>query len=137
METPIDYRTVLVQLKRVAQMLTAEDRPERIMAFMVDGVITFAIFFFAPVCGDILGTAYYFLKDAIVGTDASVGKGIYGYRVVSVNGDEVRRLPWYKSLARNLMMLVPILNIYDFVSFVRNGQRMTDAWIGVEVKGKE
>ncbi len=113
--------------------IAATDRPERIVASVIDYFLI-AVMSFMPPIGTFFGVLYFFMRDALpFDFKASVGKGIYGFRVLSVDSDERRSLPWYKSVIRNLMILIPGINILDLYSFLRYGQRRSDQWFGIEV----
>ncbi len=117
--------------------VTAVDRPERIVASLIDYFLI-AIMMFMPPIGTVMGTLYFFMRDALpFGYESSVGKSIYGFRVVSREGDEQLPLAWYKSIIRNFMILIPGINIVDFYTFMRYGYRSSDRWFGIEVVRKK
>ena len=44
-----------------------------------------------------------------------------------------QRVQIEKSIIRSLIMLIPILNIVDIISFLKTGTRLADRWIGTKV----
>lgn len=125
---------IVHRLRSWLRTFAADDKPERTMAFLID-VFLSMLFSVFPFYGWVVAIAYFFLKDALpFGITASVGNNIYGYRVVNISPDgKAEALPWYKSVARNLLILVPILNIIDLISFLRRRRRFCDEWLGVLV----
>lgn len=120
-----------MKIKDIYINATTTEMLEREFAFAVDLIIclTLAIF---PKIGWILGSLYFFAKDAIPTTGGrSFGKLLYGLKTVSVSTNQ--RVQIEKSIIRSLIMLIPILNIVDIISFLKTGTRLADRWIGTKV----
>ncbi|MBP5364922.1 MAG: hypothetical protein J6Y82_03250 [Bacteroidales bacterium] len=106
---------------------------EREVAFLIDIVIcaTIAIF---PRIGFIISALYFFLKDALpFGGASSFGKSIYGLKVKDADDQPVRHF-WRKTIVRNLIIVIPILNLVDIYYFLKTGVRLADEWTSTKVE---
>ncbi|MCF0189930.1 MAG: hypothetical protein HUJ96_01580 [Marinilabiliaceae bacterium] len=107
---------------------------EREMAFIADMFIIMAVSVF-PKIGWIIGLLYYLLRDVLpLKGDASFGKGIYNMHVLYHNGEQRVVVKWYKSIMRNVMVLIPVLNIVDFYYLLSTGKRLADVWTDTSVE---
>lgn len=99
---------------------------EREVAFAIDVIICLTLTIF-PTVGWVLGLAYFMCKDALPFTNSSsLGKIIYGLKAVNINTEE--RLTLEKSIIRSIILIVPILNIFDIYHFLKTGVRLADKW---------
>ena len=104
------------------------------MAFIADMFIIMAVSVF-PKIGWIIGLLYYLLRDVLpLKGDASFGKGIYNMHVLYHNGEQRVVVKWYKSIMRNVMVLIPVLNIVDFYYLLSTGKRLADVWTDTSVE---
>lgn len=105
---------------------------EREVAFVID-IIIVALFSVFPKFGWIFGILYFFFRDTLpFGTGGSFGKSLY--KLIVVNADSRQsRANWRKSLIRNIIFFIPILDLLDIYYFLRDGRRLIDTWLDIDV----
>ena len=129
--------------------------PRRVKADVVDDAIAAAILFGPLLLGQALvgsvpdpllrvtiagipaGILYFVFRDA-VGGGTSFGKRALGLRIIRLA--DGRRCTPGQVWARNLLDVVPILNLIDFVLMCvdRRGQKLMDKWLRIQVvEGQE
>lgn len=104
---------------------------ERVIALALDLIIclTLAII---PMFGPGLSLLYFLIRDGLpVKQKSGFGKSIYNLHVVSAGTR--RRAPIGRIVVRNVMLLVPLLNLYDIWCFVSTGERLADKWTNTEI----
>ena len=98
------------------------------MAFVIDCAIAFGLGMF-PKIGWIFGVIYFLLKDSLYFTKGqSFGKKIMKIQVVSDHKNEPLINYPQKSLIRNLILLIPILNLVEIYFFLLRTKRLGEIW---------
>lgn len=107
---------------------------ERSVAFSIDLLSCFSLSII-PSFGWVLALAYFLLKDAnLLGSKSSIGKSIYSLRIVDADTQEpAEKGMMEKTLIRNLILVVPLLNILDIFHLMNHGVRLADQWTGLTV----
>lgn len=101
---------------------------ERLMAFFVDCAISFGLSMF-PKIGWIFGLIYFLLKDSLYfNKGQSFGKKIMKIKVVYTSTNESLINYPQKSIIRNLILLIPFLNLVEIYFFLFRPQRLGDLW---------
>jgi len=101
---------------------------ERMMAFFIDCVISFGLGMF-PKIGWIFGLIYFLLKDSLYfNKGQSFGKQIMKIRVVCTSTNESLINYPQKSIIRNLILLIPFLNLVEIYFFLFRTKRLGDIW---------
>lgn len=105
---------------------------EREVAFIIDVIIVALVSVF-PRLGWIFGLLYFLFRDSLpIGDGCSFGKSLY--RLVVTNNDIAKtRANWRKPLIRNIIFFIPILNLVDIYYFLRDGRRLIDIWLEIDV----
>lgn len=105
---------------------------EREVAFIID-VIIVALLSVFPRVGFFFGLLYFLFRDSLpFGAGCSFGKSLY--RLVVANSDSAQsRANWRKTLIRNIIYFIPILNLVDIYYFLRSGRRLIDIWLEIDV----
>ncbi len=112
--------------------IISNPRLEREVAFLVDIIMCAALAVFPNTIGYVIAATYFLLRDnPILFGGQSFGKRIFGLRVRYKQTNSVAS--WRATFLRNLLIMVPILNLIDAYKFVVNGQRLVDEWLSVEV----
>ncbi|MGQ1891800.1 RDD family protein [Thermophagus sp. OGC60D27] len=101
---------------------------ERILAGLVDIIITLLISLF-PKIGWLFGLIYLLGKDSFSFLNGqSFGKKLFHLRVITLpHYASMSGLP-EKSVIRGLVLLIPILNIIDFIHLIKYKVRIADRW---------
>nr|WP_321453009.1 RDD family protein [uncultured Carboxylicivirga sp.] len=100
----------------------------RLLAYGIDMVIVIGLCLF-PRIGWIFGLIYFLFKDAMPFTKGqSYGRRLFRIRLVKLpNMESVEKYP-EKSIIRNIILLIPILNIYEVYLFLFQDQRLGEKW---------
>lgn len=115
----------------MAHGLITKPRIEREAALAVDVILSLTLATFPGLFGKVACLAYFLLRDSRGG---GMGKGLYKLTVVrSADGGKVG---WQTTLLRNILTLLPLFNLVDLYRFVANGRRLTDEWLGTEVRSE-
>lgn len=106
---------------------------DRLMAFCIDLVITLGLAMF-PRIGWIFGLIYFLFKDSMPFTNGqSYGRKLLKIRLVkSFDESSCINAP-EKSLIRNIVLLVPILNLFEIFSFFFCRHRLGEQWSETKV----
>ena len=130
MQTIVRMRS---ELKQLLKNVLTKPCIEREAAFCIDVAIcaTLAIF---PTLGPVAALLYFFFRDCLpFRVPQSFGKQIYSLRIVR-NAEADGRVPrWQTSVIRNLILVIPLLNLVDFWRFAKRGRRLADDWTGTHV----
>lgn len=107
---------------------------ERILAFVVD-VFVIAALTIVPVLGIFLAPIYFFIKDILpFNGHTSFGKAVYHIRVVNAQDNApLTKQMMFKSVVRNIIILIPLLNLVDFYYLLATGKRLIDSWVETDV----
>lgn len=101
---------------------------ERMIAFFIDSVIVFGLSMF-PKIGWMFGLMYFLLKDALFFAGGqSFGKKLMKIQAVSNLRQEPLVSHPQKSLIRNIILLIPILNLLEIYLFLFRTQRLGEKW---------
>nr|WP_321412642.1 RDD family protein [uncultured Carboxylicivirga sp.] len=105
----------------------------RLFAFGIDLIIAIGISLF-PRIGWIFGLIYFLFKDAMPFTKGqSYGRRLFKIKLVKNPHDEsVEKYP-EKALIRNIIFLIPILNLYEILLFLFAEQRLGEKWSETKV----
>lgn len=79
----------------------------RLGAWVIDLLLIIGVQVMAPVIGPVVGMTYLVLRDGLF-DGQSVGKRIMGLKVVS---DETGRGRWAASAMRNVLWVIPVVNL--------------------------
>lgn len=104
-------------------------RIEREAAALVDLIFSFTLATLPGISGSVAGAAYFLFRD---GRGNGMGKRLYGLETVRVA--DGGRASWRIAMLRNLLLLVPLFNLVDAWRFITNGRRLTDEWLGTDVR---
>lgn len=116
-------------LSDMALGLFRRPRIAREAALVVDVILCLTLATFPGQLGNAASLGYFLLRDSRKG---GMGKRLYGLSVVrSSDGSAVS---WRMALLRNLLALLPVFNVVDAYHFVVRGRRLTDEWLGTEVR---
>ena len=100
----------------------------RLFAYSVDLVIAVGLCLF-PRIGWIFGLIYFLFKDAMPFTKGqSYGRRLFKIRLVRVPHNESMEQHPEKSLIRNIILLIPILNLYEIYLFFFKDYRLGEKW---------
>lgn len=127
-----DAQEITYSMSAVGDMITGlirKPRIEREAALAVDIILSMTLATFPGVFGKVASVAYFLLRDSWGG---GMGKGLYG--LVIVRAADGARVGWRTALVRNMLMLLPIYDLVDIYYFVERGRRLTDEWLGTEVR---
>lgn len=107
---------------------------ERIFAFVVD-IFVAAALTVVPVVGIALAPIYFFVKDILpFNGHTSFGKAVYHIRVVNIQDNApLSRTMMFKAVVRNIIILIPLLNLVDLYYLLATGKRLVDNWIETDV----
>ena len=101
---------------------------KRFLAFLMDGLIV-ALLCLIPKVGWMFGLIYFLGRDAMPSLNGqSVGKKIFGIRILTTGTNEPLHLHPRRSITRGLILLIPIVNIIDVVRLLVKGRRLADKW---------
>lgn len=109
--------------------LITKPRVEREAAALVDLIFSFTLATLPGIAGSVAGVAYFLLRD---GRGNGMGKRLYGLE--AVRAADGRRASWSMAILRNLLLLVPLFNLVDVWHFFVSGRRLTDEWLGTDVR---
>lgn len=105
---------------------------QRVIAFDVDLIVCFTISL-CPRIGVALSVFYFLFRDILPFDGArSFGKSVYRLKVVPIEG-EPRTITWRQAFVRNIVTLIPLVNIYDIYLFLLTGERLADQWSDTHV----
>ncbi len=113
----------------MAHGLITKPRIEREAALAVDMILSLTLATFPGLFGKAACLAYFLLRDSRGG---GMGKRLYNLAVVRATDGCI--VSWRTALLRNILTLLPIFNLVDLYRFVANGKRLTDEWLGTEVR---
>ena len=116
-------------LRQMAHGLITKPRIEREAALAVDMILSLTLATFPGLFGKVACLAYFLLRDSRGG---GMGKRLYNLAVVRATDGGI--VSWQTALLRNILTLLPIFNLVDLYRFVANGKRLTDEWLGTEVR---
>lgn len=106
---------------------------EREISFMVDIIVcaTIAIF---PMFGTFFSLIYFLFRDVMpIGSRTSIGKSVYRLKVVATDENNDPKTMIRRVFIRNIVSLIPLVNIYDLYLFLLNGERLADQWSDTKV----
>ncbi len=107
---------------------TSPTLKKRFLAFLTDGLIV-ALLCLIPKVGWMFGLIYFLGRDAMPSLNGqSVGKKIFGIRILTTGTNEPLYLHPRRSITRGLILLIPIVNIIDVVRLLVKGRRLADKW---------
>ena len=112
---------------------------ERFFAFLIDGAIVLLLCLI-PKVGWMFGLIYFLGKDAMPSLNGqSVGKKVFGIRILTEGTHEPIHLHPRRSVTRGLILLIPLVNIVDIFQLLKTGRRLADKWTATYVvkEGKE
>lgn len=109
--------------------IITKPRVEREAAALVDLIFSFTLATLPGIVGSVAGVAYFLLRD---GRGNGMGKRLYGLE--TVRAADGRRASWSTAMLRSLLLLVPLFNLVDMWHFFESGRRLTDEWLGTEVR---
>lgn len=98
---------------------------------VVDVAISLALAVIPGKLGWVACGTFFLLRDVATAKRQSPGKQLYNLKIVSVKSGEpvgVRT-----TVVRNLILITPVLNLFDIFHFVKSGRRKTDEWLGLDV----
>lgn len=116
-------------LRQMAHGLITKPRIEREAALAVDVILSLTLATFPGLFGKVACMAYFLLRDSRGG---GMGKRLYNLAVIRTADGGI--VSWRTALLRNILTLLPIFNLVDLYRFVANGKRLTDEWLGTEVR---
>lgn len=111
---------------------------EREIAFIVDLFVVAALTFI-PIIGLPLAILYFLVKDILpFSGNTSFGKSVYHIRVVNAQDNApLSKQFMFKAVVRNVIILIPILNIVDGFYLISTGKRLADIWVETDVVSYE
>lgn len=119
----------MATLGQIFTGIITKPRIDREAAALVDLIFSFTLATLPGISGSVAGVAYFLFRD---GRGNGMGKRLYGLETVrSADG---RRASWRMAMLRNLLLLVPLFNLVDMWRFFVNGRRLTDEWLGTDVR---
>lgn len=122
-------------MKQIIDNILTAQWLEREVAFFIDIIICCTLTIL-PKLGIVLAIIYFFMKDALPWSfGRSLGKSIYGLKVITTDNEP--NTLFRRTIVRNLIMIVPILNIIDIYYFISSGNRLADEWTGTKVIKEE
>lgn len=120
-------------LKKIKENIRSIAFLERIIAFAIDLAIALSLSIL-PSFGWILCLCYFLWRDSLpFSKKQSFGKSIYHLKVVEETGTEYYALSKEKAFIRNMIVLIPFLNLMDGYQFLLSGQRLADRWTQTKV----
>lgn len=99
---------------------------------LVDVAISLALAVIPGRIGWVACVGFFLLRDAIYASRQSPGKKLYNLKIV--NAKTGATIGLRMSVVRNLILITPLLNFVDMAHFFRTGRRLTDEWLGVDVR---
>ncbi len=107
---------------------------EREISFVVDMIVCITIAIF-PVFGRLVALLYFLFRDVLpIGSRMSIGKSVYRLKVVTTTDDNNISTPKIRQVfVRNIVSLIPIINLYDLYLFLLTGNRLADQWSDTKV----
>ena len=117
------------------QKLPWDDVPlgERLLAGIVDLIVAALLSLF-PRIGWMFGLLYILTKDALPFLNGqSFGKKIFHLRVIALPHHSALTGWPEKSVIRGLVMLIPILNLFDLYYLITQKVRIADRWAETRV----
>ncbi|TAJ12800.1 hypothetical protein DMA11_11285 [Marinilabiliaceae bacterium JC017] len=101
---------------------------ERQLAFLIDILICILLAMF-PRIGWIVGLVYFLTRDGLNFLNGqSIGKRFFKLQTVKINNQAPLSSHIEKSVIRNLVFLIPGVNIIDIYLFYSKGYRLADKW---------
>ncbi len=121
------------KLKIILSHLLAPQWLEREISFVVDMIVCLTIAIF-PAYGGLLALIYFLFRDVLpIGSRMSIGKSVYRLKVVDADS-VVPQTPSLKRIfVRNIVSLIPFVNLYDLYLFLLSGERLADQWSDTKV----
>jgi len=115
-------------MKQAGHNILAPDLGMRFFAFLID--IAIALFLcMIPKVGWMIGLIYFLGRDAMPALKGqSVGKKLFGIRILTTGTHEPLHLHPRRSVTRGLILLIPVVNIIDILRLVVKGHRLADKW---------
>lgn len=119
--------------------LITKPRVVREAELVVDVAISLALAVIPGRIGWVACVGFFLLRDAVYASRQSPGKKLYNLKIV--NAKTGATIGIRMSVVRNLILITPLLHLVDIAHFVKTGRRLTDEWLGVDVRqeggGKE
>lgn len=118
--------------------LITKPRVVREAELVVDVAISLALAVIPGRIGWVACVGFFLLRDAVYASRQSPGKKLYNLKIV--NAKTGATIGIRMSVVRNLTLITPLLHLVDIAHFVKTGRRLTDEWLGVDVRqdsGKE
>ncbi len=119
----------MATLGQIFTGLITKPRIEREAAALVDLIFSLTLATLPGIAGSVAGVAYFLLRD---GRANGMGKRLYGLE--TVRAADGRRASWSTAMLRNMLLLVPLFNLVDVWHFFKSGRRLTDEWLGTDVR---
>jgi uncharacterized RDD family membrane protein YckC len=106
---------------------------ERMLAAFVDVAIVVGLSLF-PKIGWLFGLIYFLFKDCLpLLKGQSFGRKLFKLRIVTkLDGKSLVNAP-DKALIRQIIFLIPLLNLYEFYCFFFKSERLGDVWTDTTV----
>ncbi len=106
---------------------------ERLLAALIDGAIVLGLSLF-PRIGWLFGLIYFLFKDCLPLLDGqSFGRKLFKIKVVTnLESKSLVNAP-DKALIRQIILLIPILNLFEFYNFLFKAERFGDTWTETKV----
>ena len=106
---------------------------EREISFVVDMIVCLTIAIF-PMYGGLLALVYFLFRDVLpIGARMSIGKSVYRLKVVDADVAKPQTPSLKRIFVRNVVSLIPFVNLYDLYLFLLNGERLADQWSDTKV----
>ena len=113
---------------KTKQELQTPSLKERFLAFLIDGALVLLLCLI-PKVGWLFGLIYFLGKDAMPSMNGqSLGKKVFGIRILSEATHEPLYLHPRRSITRGLILLIPVVNIVDIYLLLTTGRRLADKW---------
>ena len=111
---------------------------EREIAFVVDLFVVAALTFI-PIIGLPLAIVYFLVKDILpFSGNTSFGKSVSPIRIVNAQDNTpLSKQFLFKAVVRNVIILIPVLNIVDGFYLISTGKRLADIWVETDVVSYE
>ncbi|MBR8538271.1 RDD family protein [Carboxylicivirga sediminis] len=106
---------------------------ERLLAGVVDGSIVLGLSLF-PRIGWLFGLIYFLFKDSLpLLNGQSFGRRLFKIKVINkADGTGLMKSP-DKALIRQIIFLVPVLNLLELYRFFTKSERFGDTWTDTTV----
>lgn len=109
----------------------------RVLAYGVDLIITIGLSLF-PRIGWIFGLIYFLFKDAMpFNNGQSYGRRLFKIRLVNSHDEQSLVKTPEKSLIRHIILLIPLLNLYELYLFLFSKSRLGEKWSETKVVSSE